>query len=348
MEEILKEILKQKNKKDLDTFAENALRENKHLPLAGAFEAMSLYNMYSYATEYKADEYLYPYKLQKRIEIANAYDSKPLFTLSNGIYSFKGSLKLEELSDILDVLIKYADITLITKIMKLTLPILKHLPLNQSFYVALAVMKFKQIELPVMIGQYYTNDYLARCSEMPFFSDARLKLKKIIALTQLPKKAKSMYFTLPSLYDSISESGMFDYGIISLQCFKIIEITSKDILTHIFNDITSEEIYDILPDDLKEIYKREKFNLDYLEIGKIYVLLKNSKYNDGEMSSRIKNYFKDNLDEYISYIVPENINNFRNKPAHGEYIVEEEATKALEILDSFINKALYQINRSQN
>lgn len=66
------------------------------------------------------------------------------------------------------------------------------------------------------------------------------------------------------------------------------------------------------------------------------------------MSSRIKNYFKDNLDEYISYIVPENINNFRNKPAHGEYIVEEEATKALEILDSFINKALYQINRSQN
>ena len=141
---------------------------------------------------------------------------------------------------------------------------------------------------------------------------------------------------------------MFDYGIISLQCFKIIEITSKDILARIFSDLASEEIYDILPEDLKEIYKRDKFKLEYLEIGKIYVLLKNSQFNDSEISLRIKNYFKDSLSDYISYIVPENINNFRNKPAHGEYIVEEEACKALEILDDFINKALYQLNRSQN
>lgn len=347
MEQILKELLTQKNKKDLDTYAEKAMLAGMDYPLAGAFEAMSLFNMYNFATEFKATQYLYPYKLQKRIEIANSKESKPLFTLSNGIYSFRGSLKLEELSDILAVLIKYADINLIIKIMKLTLPILKHLPLNQSFYVALAVMKFKQIELSTMIGQYYTNDYLAKCSEMPFFSEARLELKKIIALTQLPQKAKSMYFTLPSLYNSISESGMFDYGIISLQCFKIIEITSKDILSRIFSDLSNEEIYDILPDDLKENYKREKFNLEYIEIGKIYVLLKNSQFNDDEFSTRIKNYFNENLQEYISYIVPENINNFRNKPAHGEYIVEEEATKALEILDNFINKALYSLNRSQ-
>jgi hypothetical protein len=348
MEQILKELLKLKNKMDLDSYTEDILAQGSYYPLAGAFEAMSLYNMYSYATEFKADQYLYPYKLQKRIEIANFKESKPLFSLSNGIYSFKGSLRLEELSDILAVLIKYADIALIVKIMRLTLPILKQIPLNHSFYVSLAVMKFKQIELPTKIGQYYTNDYLAKCSEMPFFKEARLELKKIIALTQLPKKAKSMYFTLPSLYNSISESGMFDYGIISLQCFKIIEITSKDILARIFSDLASEEIYDILPEDLKEIYKRDKFKLEYLEIGKIYVLLKNSQFNDSEISLRIKNYFKDSLSDYISYIVPENINNFRNKPAHGEYIVEEEACKALEILDDFINKALYQLNRSQN
>ncbi len=345
MDNILQELLLLKNKKDLDTYYENVLLNKKEYPLAGAFEAMCLYNMYSYSTEFNGSYYLYPYKLQKRIEIANNNSSKPKFSLVNGIYTFKGSINLEELEDILNVLTNYAEVNLICKILSFALPVIVKLPLSESFFVALGVAKFNHVELPLKIGQYYTQDYLNECAGEKFYQNGRIKLKKIIALSQLPNKAKSMYFTLPALYDALSQSATFDYGIISLQCYKIIEITTKDILNDMLKDKSKEEIYDMLDENLQGIYKREKFSIDYLEIGKIYVMMKNSLYNDDELSLIIKDYFDDLLEDYISYISPEYISHFRNKPAHGEYLVEEEATKALGLLDDFINKVLYQLRK---
>lgn len=345
MDSILQELLLLKNKKDLDTYYESIILNKKEYPLSGAFEAMCLYNMYSYSTDFNGSYYLYPYKLQKRIEIANCNSSKPKFSLVNGLYTFKGSINLDELEDIFNVLANYAEVNLICKILSFALPVIVKLPLCESFFVALGVAKFNHVELPAKIGQYYTQDYLNECATTDFYQNARIKLKKVIALAQLPNKAKSMYFTLPSLYDALSQSATFDYGIISLQCYKIIEITTKDILSDMLKDKSNEEIYDMLDENLRGIYKREKFSIDYLEIGKIYVLLKNSLYNDDELSLIIKEYFEDLLEDYISYICPEYINNFRNKPAHGEYLVEEQATKALGLLDEFINKVLYQLRR---
>lgn len=345
MDSILQDLLLLKNKKDLDTYYDNILLNKKEYPLAGAFEAMCLYNMYAYSTDFNGSYYLYPYKLQKRIEIANSFSSKPKFSLINGLYSFKGTINLEELEEILNVLTKYAEINLICKILSFALPVIIRIPISESYFVALGLAKFNHQELPVKIGQYYTNDYLKECATQDFYQNGRNKLKKVIALAQLPNKAKSMYFTLPSLYDAISLSATFDYGIISLQCYKIIEITTKDLFNDMLKGKSNEEIYNMLDENLQGIYKREKFSIDYLEIGKIYVMMKNSLYNDDELSLIIKDYFDDLLEDYISYISPEYISNFRNKPAHGEYLVEEEATKALRLLDDFINKVLYQLRK---
>ena len=84
-------MLRLSNRKDIDTYKESVAHLDESQKLSGAFEAMSLYNMYCYATDFKASHYLYPYKLQKRIEIANAKSQTPLFSLNNRIYNFKGT-----------------------------------------------------------------------------------------------------------------------------------------------------------------------------------------------------------------------------------------------------------------
>lgn len=353
MEEIIKNILKFNNFKDITTYAENIIsshKQNNTKPkLAQAFEAMNLYNMYIDAMDGKNCEgFLYPFKLRKILEISNSFTSEPCFVVKDGLYVFRGEISIDELDSILNVLIKYANVNLILKIIKAFLPLASSLPILESIYVAIGIMKYKKMELPVKIGQYYTVDYINKCSEMPFYQSARQSLKKIISLSQLPRKAASMYFSLPDLYNALCEAGIFDFGIIATQCFKIIEITSHEVLRNIFDGMENEDIYELLPDNLKETYVKEKFNPDYLEIGKIYHLLNDSKNDKNNLYDYVIKFFKteESLELYLSYITPAYIAKYRNAPAHGEYVTQEIADDAVKLLDSFINTALYRINQN--
>lgn len=353
MEEILKKISKYNNFKDITTYTEQIIedyRKNNTKPkLSQAFEAMNLYNMYIDAMDGKnCEEYLYPFKLRKVIEIANAFTNDPCFVINKGSYVFRGEISIDELDSVLNVLIKYANVNLILKIIKAFLPLASSLPILESIYVALGIMKYKKMDLPIKVGQYYTMDYISKCSEMPFYQSARQALKKIISLSQLPRKAASMYFTLPELYNALCEAGIFDFGIIATQCFKIIEISAHEILNKIFTGMQNEDVYELLPDNLKEAYTKDRFNLGYLEIGKIYHLLNDSKNEKNDLYNKIISFFKDEeiLDLYLSYFTPAYISKYRNAPAHGEYVTQEVADEAVKLLDSFINTALYRINQS--
>ncbi len=353
MEEIFKELLRLNNFKDITEFAEGVVeahkKNNTKPKLAQAFEAMNLYNMYIDAINRPGCEgYLYPFKLRKVIEIANAFCEEPCFVVNKGYYAFRGEISIDELDSILNVLIKYANVNLIIKIVRAFLPLASNVPVLESIYVALGLMKYKKVEIPVKIGKQYTAEYINQCSEMPFYQSARLSLKKIMSLTLLPRKAASMYFSLSDLYKSLCEAGIFDFGIIATQCFKIIEITSHEILKNVFLGLTNEDIYELLPQNLKDSYVKEKFNTDFLEIGKIYHLLNDSKNEKNIMYDYIIKYFKneENLDVYLSYITPSYIAKYRNAPAHGEYITQEIADEAVKILNEFINTALYRINQN--
>lgn len=349
---LLTEVFRLKNRKDIDSYVSDIsikVKNNEiYFPLYNYLEAMHLYNMYLDALDSEEVEgYLYPYKLQKIIEIANSLADKPIFSRVNRLYVYSGSVKTKELDGILDVLIKYANGNFLIKLLNATLPIIKSVSVLENLYVSIAIMRYKGIKIPPKIGQYYTEEYLQICSKEKFYPEARRKLKKFIALEQLPKKAKAMYFQLSTLYKALEEATIFDFGVLSLQCFKIIEITTKDILIKGFSNLTDQEIYNILPSDLKDKYNEETFKLERLEIGRIHYLLNQAKLSNDPLSSKLKEIFKTEelLDSYIEYITPQNVNKYRNAPAHGEYLPQEVADEALKLLDSFINEVLYSFNK---
>ena len=350
---LMEQIFKLTNRSDIDSYVENILPKIKsgevYIPQAYYLEAMYLYNMYLYAMDFKDVEgYLYPYKLRKIIEIANELNpSKPTFSKATRMYTFSGSLKISELNQTLEVLINYANIPFICKIMTHLMPHVKKLNLLENVYVAIAVMKLNGFEVPVQIGQYYTVEYIRECGEQDFYKSARDRIKKLVALSQLPEKVKAMYFQLPVLYKSLEDSAVFDFGSISLQCFKIIEQCTKDIIKKAFDQMDDEDIWDILPLDLQQLYKRDTFKVERLEIGKIIHLLNNLFDKSDVMSQKLQSVFKndDVLNSFLKYVNFDNINKYRNPPAHGEYLAQEVADEALEIMNGFIYDALYKFNK---
>lgn len=353
---LLDNIFKLKNRKDIDTYVENLIPLIKSgeilYPQAYYLEAMYLYNMYLHAMEMSDCEgYLYPYKLRKMIEIANELNpSKPTFSKATRFYTYNGTFKLSQLNETLEVLINYANITYICKVLNYLLPHIEKIPVSENFYIAIALMKLNGIELPPRIGQYITVDYIRLCGEQDFYKSARDRIKKVIALETLPLKAKAMYFQLPSLYKSLEESAIFDFGSISLQCFKIIEQTMKDLLENIFKGKTSNEVYEILPEDLKSKYKKESFKLNRLELGKITYLLEDLFDKNDTLSNILKEKFKDEdtVNIFLNYINIKNINKYRNPPAHGDYLPQELADEAMQIMNGFIYEAMYRYNKNNS
>ncbi len=351
MNELLENIFKLKNRKEIDTYsdeiAEKLKNNEMYFPCSYYLEAMYLYNIYLEAFENEEVEgYLYPYKLRKVIEIGNLLSEEPMFRRFNNLYVYQGKLLIKELDSILDVLIKYANINFLIKLLVQVIPLIKKVPYLENLYVGLGIMRFKRIELPPYIGEYVTKDYLDKCGEMPFYPSARKKLKQFIAMLQIPPRAKALYLELPKLYQALEEGAMFDFGQISLACFKIIEISVKSIIKDALKEYTNSEIYNLLSDDLKKIYKEETFKLERIEIGKIFFILNNSLKDEDTLSKKIRNYFSDDdlLKMLLRFINPENINKYRNGPAHGEYLAQELADEALNILDSFINEFLFTLN----
>lgn len=348
---ILKEIFKLGNRKDVDTYCdiikEDIKTNNRVYPIAFFLEAMHLYNMYHYAIDNEEFEgNLYPYKLVKMIEIGNEMNIEtPIFTKKNGLYTYNGTLKINELNSVLGVLIDYANTNFLCKLLVAVFPYIDKISFLENIYIALGIMKFKGLSLPPKIGQYFTADYLQSCGEMDFFQSARDRLKMVIALEQLPEKAKAMYFQLDTLYKCLEDSAIFDFGVICLQCFKIIEISTKELIKKVLINKSNEELFDMLPQELMGLYKRESFKIDRLEIGKIYFLLENLFEKTDSLSVLLRNLFEnsDDANNFISYFHPKYINRYRNAPAHGSYLSQEDADFMLRHLNGFINDPLYKM-----
>lgn len=348
---LLNEIFRMTNRNDVDDYAKRIVEKVRakelHIPLYIYLEAAHLYNMYLEAFQNEEVEgFLYPYKLSKIIEIANSTDSSEIFKRNNRLYVYNGALALKELDGVLDILIKYANVNFLIKLVKQVIPLIKDVSCLENMYIALAVCMFMKVELPPKIGDRYTVDYMKECSALPFYADARRRLKKLIALLQLPPRAKAMYFQLPTLYKGLENAAIFDFGVVSLDCFKIIEISVKEIMSQMLKELSNEQIYEILPAELKDRYQADSFKIERLEIGKIYYILLDSFKRDDELSKRVSAYFgtEELLNSFIAFLKPEYIKKYRNAPAHGEYLPQELADEALKILDSFINEALYALN----
>lgn len=348
MENILILMLEQLNKTDCDKLVSKSINEykNKDVSLIPFLEAMYLYNMYYDSfLEDSLMNLLYPYKLKRVIDIANnVFDKsgKIVFKQDNGHFRFSGSIQMKELENIIGVLIKYGDINYIVTLMKKAIPYIEKAGPSRNFYIALKLMEMNGC-LPLKFGAYFTKDYFEMHKDKEYYKEMYDTILNVIALSRVPLKARAIYFSLKNLIKSLNENMIFDFGSVCLSCFKVIEISTKSlIITPLIEGIDKGKLYDLIPDNIKRGYSKEKFNIDRLELGKIYHLLDSLKNMNNLLSERLRSIFKTEANQasYQSYIHPLILSIYRNPAAHSEYLSYEKGMEAYKILNDYISKAL--------